>query len=215
MAEPRSARRIDADRHRRRRATSPRSGKSPQRQHVLMQQRGVGEVVRTAAASRSRAGLQTGVSASSASHSARTPGQDPPPKRIATSMSSRAKSTRCSLAEMRRSMSGMTILKVAHPWHQPLHREGRQGGDGQRAAGLARPQSRRRLRQPVEGVAHGGKQRLSLLRQHHRPVQPPEQRQPEMLLQGLDLMADRCLGDIQFGRGAGEVQVACGRFEGA
>ena len=55
---------------------------------------------------------------------------------------------------------------------------------------------------------------LRLPRQQQGSVAPHEQGDAELLLQPVDLMADRGLGDVQFGRGAREAQVARRRLEG-
>ena len=61
--------------------------------------------------------------------------------------------------------------------------------------------------QVVEGGADAGEIVPGLRRQRQRAVLPDEQADPEFLLQPPDLMADRGLRDVQFGRGT--VKLKC------
>ena len=70
-------------------------------------------------------------------------------------------------------------------------------------------------RQAVEGLPDEGLAGLTRLAQDQALGAPVEQLQPEAVLQGLDLMADRALGDVQFRRRVGEAEVAGGGLEGA
>ena len=69
--------------------------------------------------------------------------------------------------------------------------------------------------QIVERGADAGKIIPGLRRQRQRAVLPDEQADPEFLLEPPDLMADRGLGDVQFGRRKGEAQVPGRGLEGA
>ena len=63
-------------------------------------------------------------------------------------------------------------------------------------------------RELVEGAPHRRHQELALVGQQQSPVEAPEQQRAEMLLQRLDLMADRGLGHVELVGGAGEAQMA-------
>ena len=66
-----------------------------------------------------------------------------------------------------------------------------------------------------EGPGNGRQIGLSVVGEQQRAVQAAEQLAPQMLLQGLDLVADGGLGDVQLLCGTGEAQMACGSLEGA
>ena len=69
--------------------------------------------------------------------------------------------------------------------------------------------------QIVERGADAGEVIPGLRRQRQRPVLPDEQPDPQFLLEPPDLMADRGLGDVQFGGGIGEAQMPGRGLEGA
>ena len=56
---------------------------------------------------------------------------------------------------------------------------------------------------------------LTFLGQHQAPVETPEQGQAEAILQGLDLVADRRLGDMQLLGRLGEGEMPGSGLEGA
>ena len=60
-----------------------------------------------------------------------------------------------------------------------------------------------------------GDERNAFIGQLDAPMQPPEQGDPQILLEHLDLPADGHLGDVQLLRRRGEVAQARGHLEGA
>jgi hypothetical protein len=89
------------------------------------------------------------------------------------------------------------------------------GGDGQPPAGLVGIEAVGRRRDGVEGVAHRRQIAFTGRGQAECAVEAPEQDHTEARLQGLDLVADRRLGDVQLVRRSGEAEVAGSRLEGA
>ena len=69
--------------------------------------------------------------------------------------------------------------------------------------------------QVVERGADPGKVIPGLWRQRQGAVLPDKQANSKLVLQPPDLMADRGLRDVQFGRRRGEAQMPGGGFEGA
>ena len=69
--------------------------------------------------------------------------------------------------------------------------------------------------QIVERGADPGQVIPGFRRQRQRPVLPDEQAYPQFLLQPPDLVADRGLRDVQFGRRVGEAQMPGRGFERA
>ena len=67
----------------------------------------------------------------------------------------------------------------------------------------------------AQGLAHLADELLALLGQPDGAVEPAEQPHAQRLLQRLDLMAHRRLGDMQFFRGQGEAEKPGRRLEGA
>ena len=65
----------------------------------------------------------------------------------------------------------------------------------------------------AQRLAHGGQVDLTFLGQQQATVETPEELDPQALLQVLDLVADRGLGDVQFLRGPGKAEVAAGGLE--
>ena len=109
---------------------------------------------------------------------------------------------------------GMAPVEVGKARDQPMRGERRQHADGQRAM---RPSAQfgDAAGDAVQRVAHRGGECAAWLGQLHAATAPMEQRHAEFALQRLHLMADRAVGDMQFGAGAAEVAVARGGLEGA
>ena len=109
---------------------------------------------------------------------------------------------------------GVTPVEVCQARDQPVRGERRQHADGQRAV-RTRTQFGNAAGDAVQCLAHSDGERAARLGQFHAAAAPVEQRHAEFALQRLHLMADRAVGDMQFGAGAGKIQVAGGGFEGA
>ena len=107
------------------------------------------------------------------------------------------------------------VLERGHPRHQPLGGQRGRGADGQPPVVIGAAQSRGGAVQVLERGADGRQIVLRLPRQFQRAVAADEQGDAELLLQPADLMADRGLGDVQFGGRAREAQVASGGLERA
>ncbi len=106
----------------------------------------------------------------------------------------------------------MHAAEVVEARHQPQRGEGNGGGHGEHA-GLARAQPARDIAQQAQHFGRRLVQRLPLLGEAQLAVVAAEQRHAELLLQGLDLAADRGLGDEQLGGRLGEAQVTGGSLE--
>ena len=110
---------------------------------------------------------------------------------------------------------GMRLGKAEKARRQPFRREGRSRRDGQ-AVVVAEPRDRaNRLAQTVEALGHARLQGTARLGQLDGAVQATEQRAAEMLLELLDLVAERRRGDEQLLGGLAEAHVPGGRLKGA
>ena len=109
----------------------------------------------------------------------------------------------------------MQRLEALQPRHQPLRREGRRHGNGKHPGVVQRLETRERFVDLREGLAQARQQRLALVGQQQVPVGAPEQHVAQMVLQQLDLLADRGGGHEQLLGGAREAQMARGGDEGA
>jgi len=101
----------------------------------------------------------------------------------------------------------MRFLECGKPRQQPLCRQRRQCRDRQHVVVVLAQQPVGGEPEVVERRADAGQVFFCLRRQRQRAVLPNEQPNPEFLLQALDLMADRGLGDVQFGSRIGEAEV--------
>jgi hypothetical protein len=108
----------------------------------------------------------------------------------------------------------MPAVEVGEARDQPMRREGGQHADGERALRPA-AQLRDTTGDAVQRVAHRRGEFAPRLGQLHAAAAPMEQRDAELALQSLHLMADRTVGDVQFLAGAAEIAVASGGLEGA
>lgn len=106
----------------------------------------------------------------------------------------------------------MGDLEGADIARQPLPSEGRRGVNEQRVIRVATG-CRNRLLQHLEGFRHLRRQPLAHFRQRDLPRPPQEQRFADVLLDHLDLVADRRLGHAQFRAGPGEAAEPGGGLE--
>ena len=97
--------------------------------------------------------------------------------------------------------------------YQPLSGEGGRGGDGQGAGVVVRPQASDRGLNAGKGLRQTGQQYLRRGRQLDRSVHAMKQLDPEILLEGVDLMADGGGRHMQLGCGPAEAHMAGCRFE--
>ena len=97
--------------------------------------------------------------------------------------------------------------------YQPLGGEGGRGGDGQGTGVIVRPQAPNRRLNAGKGLRQPGQQYLRRGRQLDRSVQAVKQLDPEILLEGVDLMADGGRRHMQLGCGPAEAHVAGRCFE--
>ncbi len=110
---------------------------------------------------------------------------------------------------------GAALLKPVQPQHQPFCGERGRRGHGQAAGVVMRAQPPDRSVDPGKGLRQPRQQYSRRRRQLDRPVQPVEQPDPEILLQGVDLMADRGRGHEQLFSRLRKAHMAGGRLEGA
>src|SRR5262245_21348388 len=97
----------------------------------------------------------------------------------------------------------MRFGEAAHAVDQPLRREVRRGGDGERAA-LTLQQSLGAAGDAIERVALDGEIGAARLGDDEPLAFAIEQFDAELDLERLDLMAHRALGDAELFGGAGE-----------
>ena len=106
------------------------------------------------------------------------------------------------------------VLEGGHTGHQPFGCERGRRADGEQALAVGAPQPGRRPTQVLERSADRGQIGFGLACQRQGAIPPHEQRDADLLLQPVDLVADRGLGDVQFGGGAREAQMARRCLEG-
>ena len=108
----------------------------------------------------------------------------------------------------------MPTVEISEPWNKPVCRECRQHADSECA-----------LRPPVHlfdtahdavhGMAHCRSKSATWFGQLHAAILPVEQRDTQLTLQRLDLVADRPVRQMQFVGRPREVLMPRRRFEGA
>ena len=108
---------------------------------------------------------------------------------------------------MRTSMPGCASWKSEMPRQQPFGGQRGQRRDRQHVAVVPAQQPVGRKAEIIEGGADAGKIFLRFRRQRQRAILPDEQPHAQFLLQPLDLVADRGLGDVQLG--AAWVKLIC------
>jgi hypothetical protein len=106
-------------------------------------------------------------------------------------------------------------LEAAEPARQPLGGDRGRGADGERAAEALLTHPLHAGDQLVERAAHRGQQKLPLVGQEQPTIEPAEQLGAQVLLERLDLVADRGLGHEQLLGRLGEAQQARRGLEGA
>ena len=109
----------------------------------------------------------------------------------------------------------VALAEARQARQEPLGGQGVGDAHGQRPGVLVGAQAPGRRVDSVEGRGQGRQVELAGVGQHEPPVQAPEQLHAERLLQGLDLMADRGLGDVELLGRLGERQVPGRGLEGA
>ncbi len=112
-------------------------------------------------------------------------------------------------------VAGVRLAETVEPGHQPFGAEGGRHADRERPALVARAQRVHGRGEALEALAKTRQTGLSRIGESQRAVGALEQRQPQVGLQALDLMADRRGRHVQLLGGARDAQVAGGGLEGA
>ena len=107
----------------------------------------------------------------------------------------------------------MDLVKTPQPGHEPLDREGLERVDAQRLVSGRDTQLVESAGHAVEELAGDLRELLAGRSQGHSPNRALEQLQAPEAFEGLDLVADRALSDVQLVRGPGEAHVTRGRLE--
>src|SRR5581483_9042058 len=110
--------------------------------------------------------------------------------------------------------AGVSLLKGGEARQQPFGGVRGKRRDGEDVVLVLAQQPVGRKPQVVEGRAHARQIVLCLRSERECSVLADEQTKPELLLQPLDLVADRGLGDVQLGCGKREAQMPRGGLEG-
>ena len=163
---------------------------------------------------RSSAGLQTGMRTLSNSRSAASPGYLPAPKRMPTSTSSTVEVAHL-VGDVEAQLDvGPDCAKAVDAPHQPFGGEMRVGRHlEQRLAARQLLCPRHGAVQEVDGVGRGLGQHGARFGQPHGAAGAGKQRHAELVLDFLDLMADRRRRQAELVGGAGEIQVPGRRFQ--
>ena len=109
---------------------------------------------------------------------------------------------------------GPLLVEPVQPQDQPFGGQGGRCGHGQSPGVVVRPQSPDRRLDAGKGLGKPGQQHSSRGGELDRPVHAVKQPDPEILLQGMDLMADRGRRDMELVGGLAEAHMAGRRFEG-
>ena len=110
--------------------------------------------------------------------------------------------------------SGLHLHEVGEARYEPQRREARRGRQRQYFAALRRADAHHRLAQPGERIAHGIGKATPVVGEIERAVPAMEQRHAEVILERLDLTADRGLREEALGGGLGERKMPRGGVEG-
>ena len=108
---------------------------------------------------------------------------------------------------------GVGGVEGIEPRDQPAHHEGGEAGDHERPLPGPRSDLGRRCLQDLQGLAYVRQERCAGGGELDAPVEAAEQRRAEMVLQRLDLAADRTMGQVQLLRGRTDAQALGGELE--
>ena len=101
------------------------------------------------------------------------------------------------------------------PWHQPEPRKSNRGAHCQLWRLCRRTKCGEAGADIVQAARHRLEQALALCRDVNGAMEPMEQREPNAILEGLDLPADRALRKTQLLCREGKAPVTCHRLEAA
>jgi hypothetical protein len=110
---------------------------------------------------------------------------------------------------------GMDGCEIVESRQQPTGGEGGNGADRQHFMEASASEPVQAGTDAIECLVEYREQGRAFVSQCHAARQAPEQHDAQPRFQSLDLVAQRGLADAQFQRGAGEIEMSCGRLEGS
>src|SRR5258708_29883110 len=109
----------------------------------------------------------------------------------------------------------MRSAKAAEARQQPFDGKGGQHGRAQDAGRIVLVQPLSRAGNAIESAANLGEIGLSRVGQQETAAGAAKELEAKPLFERADLVADRRLGDVEFGSGGGKAEMTCGGLESA